>query len=42
MGQPDAGELSGNNFTLSGGFWQEDAVITGPAYIIYLPVMARS
>ena len=32
-GQPDAGVLAGNNYTLSGGFW------VGAIYRVYLPVV---
>ncbi len=37
LGQPDAGVLSGGNFTLTGGFWGGAA---GP-HSIYLPIMLR-
>ena len=37
MGQPDAGLLTGNGYTLVGGFWS-GAV---PAYNVYLPVVLK-
>jgi hypothetical protein len=38
IGQPDAGVLSGDDYTLTGGFWGGAA----PAYRIYMPVVLRS
>ena len=40
-GQPDAGLLSGEGYTLAGGFWPGGAVAM-PEYHIYLPLVARS
>ncbi|MFQ5433729.1 MAG: hypothetical protein ACE5FD_02535 [Anaerolineae bacterium] len=40
-GQPDAGELSGGNFTVLGGFWQDETVIEAPSYSLYLPFVTR-
>jgi hypothetical protein len=40
-GQPDAGLLSGDTFTLAGGFWPGGAVAV-PKYDIYLPLVVRS
>jgi hypothetical protein len=37
MGQPDAGLLSGNGYTLVGGFWSGAA----SAYNVYLPVVLK-
>ena len=37
-GQPDAGGLAGDGYTLSGGFWGGAAVV----YRIYLPLVLRS
>jgi hypothetical protein len=39
-GQPDAGVLSGGEYTLGGGFWRGGAVATA-AYRVYLPVVMR-
>ena len=36
IGQPDAGLLSGGDYTLSGGFWGADAL-----RYLYLPVVMR-
>ncbi len=36
IGQPDAGELTGGNYTLTGGFWQSAA----SQYRVYLPAAA--
>jgi len=41
IGQPDAGELSGGNFTLYSGFWQDDLIIEAPFHVIYLPFVVR-
>lgn len=49
VGQPDAGTLSGGNYTLAGGFWNAIAdqpastpTPTPPAtHSIYLPLVAR-
>ena len=47
-GQPDAGELSGNGFTVSGGFWNtpyelllEDEYSPPLEFSIYLPLTNR-
>ncbi len=37
IGQPDAGSVSGENYTLAGGFW----AATGPNAYAYLPVILR-
>jgi hypothetical protein len=40
IGQPDAGELSGGVYTLSGGFWSGSN--TGlPQHLLYLPLIIR-
>jgi len=39
-GQPDAGLLSGEGYTLAGGFWPGGAVAV-PGYIIHLPLVVR-
>lgn len=38
LGQPDAGELSGGDYVLRGGFWPGGAV----EYTIYLPFVLRN
>ena len=38
IGQPDAGTLSSDGYTLTGGFWGGAAI----QYRIYLPVILRS
>jgi hypothetical protein len=39
IGQPDAGALTGDGYTLSGGFWGG----SGPVeYTVYLPLILRS
>ena len=40
-GQPDAGLLSGNGYTLGGGFWKGGGYLL-PEYLIYLPLVTRS
>jgi len=37
IGQPDAGVLSGPDYTLGGGFWQGG----GSVYHVYLPLVMR-
>jgi hypothetical protein len=37
IGQPDAGVLTGNGYTLAGGFWGGTSV----EYRIYLPLVLR-
>ena len=39
-GQPDAGVLSGGQYTLGGGFWRGGAVAQAD-YGIYLPLISR-
>lgn len=38
IGQPDAGVLTGDGYTLAGGFWSGALV----GYRIYLPLVVRS
>ena len=38
VGQPDAGALSGGDYTLLGGFW----LGAGAQYRLYLPVLLRN
>lgn len=38
VGQPDAGLLTGGDYTLGGGFWSGGAV----GYKIYLPLVLRN
>ena len=38
VGQPDAGVLSGGNYTLAGGFWSGGVA----QYRIYLPLLLRN
>jgi hypothetical protein len=40
MGQPDAATMSGDRFTLSGGFWRGGTASASPNRI-YLPVVLR-
>ena len=40
IGQPDAGSLSGGDFTLAGGYWSE-AVSVPPVRELYLPLVNR-
>ncbi|MBN2389180.1 MAG: hypothetical protein JXR84_00565 [Anaerolineae bacterium] len=40
-GQPDVGQMSGGNFFISGGFWQQSQTVTTPHYI-YLPLTLRN
>jgi hypothetical protein len=39
IGQPDAGLLSGGDYTLGGGFWRGGAVT--PGFEVYLPLVLR-
>jgi hypothetical protein len=39
MGQPDAGILTGGDYTLGGGFWGPGAVTV--EYKVYLPMVLR-
>ncbi len=41
LGQPDAGGMSGGNFTLYGGFWPGGAAAV-PEHKIYLPLVIRN
>ncbi|MBN2390921.1 MAG: hypothetical protein JXR84_09365 [Anaerolineae bacterium] len=41
IGQPDAGSLSGGNYTLSGGFWQSGESSEPSAHCVYLPLVLR-
>lgn len=38
IGQPDAGDMSGGGYTISGGFWDE----THTGGLLYLPVVVRN
>ena len=40
IGQPDAGSLSGGEFTLAGGFWSEEVSLP-PPQMLYLPLVNR-
>jgi hypothetical protein len=42
VGQPDAGLLTGGDFTLGGGFWAGGALPPAEGYEIYLPVVLRT
>ncbi len=42
IGQPDAGVLSGGDYTLAGGFWQRGASSEPPTHYIFLPLVLRS
>jgi hypothetical protein len=39
-GQPDAGVLAGEGFTLGGGFWRGGAVVL-TRYRVYLPLVVK-
>ena len=40
IGQTDAGDMSGGDFGLSGGFWNEEiTILPDNLYSIYLPVI---
>jgi hypothetical protein len=39
-GQPDAGLLKGDGFTLRGGLWRGGEAV-GTAYKVYLPIVVR-
>lgn len=41
IGQPDAGVLSGGNYTLVGGFWQDGVSSEPLPHHIYLPFVLR-
>jgi uncharacterized membrane protein len=41
-GQPEAGALSGEGYTLAGGFWSGAGPVSAPPhYTIYLPCLLR-
>jgi hypothetical protein len=40
IGQPDAGVMTGGDFTLGGGFWG-GGKLSGKTYHVYLPVVVR-
>jgi hypothetical protein len=42
IGQPDAGSLSGGDYTLMGGFWQSGVTSGALEYYIYLPLVLRN
>jgi hypothetical protein len=42
IGQPDAGVLIGEDYTLAGGFWQGGAAYKPTEYHIYLPLVMRN
>lgn len=39
VGQPDAGQLTGGDYTLGGGFWRGGAMMR--TYRVYLPLALR-
>ena len=39
-GQPDAGGMSGGNYTLAGGFWSENVSLP-QKWMVYLPLVLR-
>mgnify|MGYP006290393891 CR=1 FL=1 len=41
-GQPDAGVMTGGNYTLGGGFWGGGAVESGPTHDIFLPLVLKN
>lgn len=42
IGQPDAGEMGGGDYTLSGGFWGGIVTIVEELYHIYLPLILKN
>ncbi len=41
-GQPDAGTLTGGNYTLAGGYWAGAAAVQpSPGSLLYLPLLRR-
>jgi hypothetical protein len=42
IGQPDAGGLSGGDYTLVGGFWWDGAVSQSFEHLIYLPFVLKN
>jgi hypothetical protein len=42
IGQPDAGGLSGGDYTLVGGFWWGGAASKSPEHFIYLPFVLKN
>lgn len=40
-GQPDAGQLSGGQYTLGGGFWGGGELSGQASYRVYLPIVLR-
>lgn len=41
IGQPNVGTMSGGNYLVSGGFWQQ-SLTGGPQHYIYLPLILRA
>ena len=42
IGQPEAGQISGGDYTLGGGFWGGGVVVkAADKYKVYLPVVIR-
>jgi len=42
IGQPDAGEMSGGDYTLQGGFWGGIVSIVEYYYRVYLPLILKN
>jgi hypothetical protein len=42
IGQPDAGAMSGGDYTLSGGFWGGIVTIVEEFYHLYLPLILKN
>ena len=42
VGQPDAGLMTGGEYTLSGGFWHGGVAAAAAEYRIYLPLILRN
>lgn len=42
IGQADAGEMGGGDYTLSGGFWGGIVTIVEELYHIYLPLILKN
>lgn len=41
LGQPDAGMISGGDYSLGGGFWGGGEVIVPPNFNIFLPLLNK-
>lgn len=41
IGQPDAGSMSSDTYTLTGGFWLVSASSDAPGALVYLPLLQK-